>query len=43
MSKETNFLAGLLVGAAAGAIVGILTAPSSGKDTRKKLLKNPVS
>lgn len=32
-----NVLQGLLIGAALGVLAGILLAPSSGKDTRKKL------
>lgn len=36
MSKS-KVLAGLLVGAAAGAILGLLLAPEKGSDTRKKI------
>ncbi len=43
-----NVLQGLLIGAALGVLAGILLAPSSGKDTRRKIsdstkdLKNKV-
>jgi gas vesicle protein len=37
MSKK--LLTGVIVGAAVGAALGILFAPESGKDTRKKLAK----
>jgi len=33
----SKLLAGLFIGAAAGAAAGILLAPQSGKDTRKKI------
>lgn len=33
-----KLLTGLLIGAAAGAVAGILLAPRSGKDTRQKLM-----
>ena len=36
MSKS-KVLAGLLVGAAAGAVLGLLLAPEKGSDTRKKI------
>ena len=36
MSKDT-FLSGLLIGAAAGAVAGILFAPDKGTETRKKI------
>jgi gas vesicle protein len=38
MSKG-NFLTGLVFGAAAGAIAGILFAPDKGTETRKKIAK----
>ena len=34
-----KFLAGILLGAAAGAVLGILFAPEKGEDTRKKIKK----
>lgn len=38
MAKNENSLfGGLLIGAAIGAVVGLLTAPASGRETRKKL------
>ncbi len=37
MSKK--LLAGVVIGAAVGTAIGILFAPESGKDTRKKLAK----
>lgn len=41
MSKKTGiFFAGLLVGAATGAITGLLLAPRSGKKTRQMLKKS---
>lgn len=38
MSKG-KFLSGLLFGAAAGAVAGILLAPDKGTETRKKMVK----
>lgn len=40
MSRSKDILIAGLVGAAAGAISGILFAPDKGKKTRKKLSKN---
>jgi gas vesicle protein len=41
MSKKTGiFLAGMLVGAATGAITGLLLAPRSGRKTRQMLKKS---
>ena len=37
--KNKNVLASLLLGAAAGAVLGILLAPDKGKETRKKISK----
>ena len=37
MSNESNFFAGLIIGAVAGAVAGILAAPASGEETRGKI------
>ena len=37
--SSSKIITGLLIGAAAGAILGILYAPEKGEDTRKKLGK----
>jgi gas vesicle protein len=37
--KKSNIVLGILAGAAAGALVGILLAPDKGSKTRKKLYK----
>ncbi len=37
--SSSKLLAGILVGAAAGALAGVLLAPESGKSTRQKLKK----
>lgn len=37
MSNESNFLTGIVVGAIVGAAAGILLAPDSGEETRKKI------
>lgn len=37
MSNDSKLLLGLIVGVAAGAVVGLLIAPTSGKETREKL------
>lgn len=39
MAKTTNLLAAFLGGAAAGALVGILLAPDSGAETRRKIVR----
>ncbi len=37
-SGAMNFIAGLLIGAVAGAIAGVLLAPSKGTETRRKII-----
>jgi len=37
MKDQTKIIAALLVGAAAGAILGVLLAPESGDETRKEI------
>ena len=37
--EAKNLIGGLLVGAAIGVAIGMLFAPASGKESRKKLLK----
>tara|TARA_R110000787_G_scaffold43372_1_gene106414 strand:+ start:23010 stop:23372 length:363 start_codon:yes stop_codon:yes gene_type:complete len=37
MSKESKFLTGIVIGAIVGAAAGILLAPESGEETRKKI------
>jgi len=41
-SKVVNFIAGLLLGAVIGAGVALLTAPQSGRRTRKRIKKTAV-
>lgn len=38
--STTKILCGALVGVAAGLVIGILTAPDSGEETRKKIKKS---
>lgn len=40
--KSSNIITGVLIGAAAGTILGILFAPEKGKDTREKLRRKGV-
>lgn len=40
MSRSKDILVAGIVGAAAGAVTGVLFAPDKGKKTRKKLSKN---
>ena len=37
MAKTSKFAVGAILGAAAGLVAGILTAPKSGKETRQDL------
>ena len=37
MSNDSKLLLGLIVGVAAGAVAGLLIAPTSGKETREKI------
>ncbi len=37
MSEESKFLTGIVIGAIVGAAAGILLAPESGEETRKKI------
>jgi gas vesicle protein len=39
MSKKMDFIGGLIVGGLIGAVVGILYAPKSGKETREDLAR----
>jgi len=39
MSGTLKFLTGVVVGAVAGGVVGVLLAPDSGRKTRKKISK----
>lgn len=40
MKSTTNVILALLAGAAAGTVIGLLIAPESGEETRKKLVKS---
>lgn len=39
MNSNVKLISGILAGATAGALIGILTAPDSGENTRKKIKK----
>ena len=43
MSNDSKLLLGLIVGVAAGAVAGLLIAPSSGKETREKIKESAVN
>lgn len=43
MSNESNLLLGLVVGVAAGAVAGLLIAPTSGKETREKIKESAAT
>lgn len=40
MSNFGKFIGGLLIGGAVGGLLGVLLAPTSGEDTRKKIADN---
>lgn len=42
MSKKSNFAVGTLIAAAAGYVAGLLTAPKSGKETRKEIKQSAL-
>ena len=42
MSKQSNFFEGLIIGVMLGGVAGILFAPESGKETRKKLRESSI-
>ena len=43
MSNDSKLLLGLIVGVAAGAVAGLLIAPSSGKETREKIKESAAN